>query len=94
MNATTSIDKAGRLVVPKAMRDALHLKSGELLDVEQHDDTIVLRPHRRGGLVKRDGMWVITGEAGGISASGLIDEHREERIQDLIRLGANPGDAE
>lgn len=85
MNAITTIDKAGRLVVPKQMRDSLHLRAGELLEIEQHDDQIILRPHRRGaGLVKKDGMWLITGGTEGVSTVDLIDRHREERIQELI----------
>jgi AbrB family looped-hinge helix DNA binding protein len=98
MNATIAIDKAGRLIVPKQMRDALHLKAGELLDIEQEDGQLVLRPHRpEAELVKKDGMWVIIGGTGELSAVDLvdlIDQDREERIQYLMRAGADEDDGE
>jgi AbrB family looped-hinge helix DNA binding protein len=40
----TSIDRAGRLVVPKPVREKLQLRGGELLDVEERDGVIELRP--------------------------------------------------
>jgi AbrB family looped-hinge helix DNA binding protein len=42
----TSIDRLGRVVVPKAIRDELQLRGGETLDVEQRDGVIELRPAR------------------------------------------------
>jgi AbrB family looped-hinge helix DNA binding protein len=40
----SSIDRVGRVVVPKPIRDALHLRGGEALDVEERDGVIVIRP--------------------------------------------------
>jgi AbrB family looped-hinge helix DNA binding protein len=40
----TSIDRLGRVVVPKAIRDELQLGGGAPLDIEQRDGVIVLRP--------------------------------------------------
>jgi AbrB family looped-hinge helix DNA binding protein len=45
MNATIEIDKAGRIVVPKKLRDALHLAPGTRLKIERHGDTLVLTPN-------------------------------------------------
>lgn len=39
-----SIDRLGRVVVPKPIRDRLQLKGGEILDVEERDGVIELRP--------------------------------------------------
>lgn len=39
-----SIDGAGRVVVPKAIRDRLRLRGGETLEVEERDGVIELRP--------------------------------------------------
>jgi bifunctional DNA-binding transcriptional regulator/antitoxin component of YhaV-PrlF toxin-antitoxin module len=44
MNATVEIDKAGRLVVEKKMRDALHLVPGTRLTLRQEGASIVIRP--------------------------------------------------
>lgn len=40
----SSIDRLGRVVVPKPIRDRLQLQGGEQLDVEERDGVIELRP--------------------------------------------------
>lgn len=40
----TTIDRLGRVVVPKPVRDRLQLQGGETLDVEERDGVIELRP--------------------------------------------------
>lgn len=40
----SSIDRLGRVVVPKPIRDRLRLQGGETLDVEERDGVIELRP--------------------------------------------------
>jgi AbrB family looped-hinge helix DNA binding protein len=37
-----SVDRAGRIVVPKALRDALQLKPGTRLEIRQEDGRLVL----------------------------------------------------
>lgn len=44
MNAIVEIDKAGRIVVPKRFRDALHLTPGTRLTVERTGDSLMLMP--------------------------------------------------
>jgi AbrB family looped-hinge helix DNA binding protein len=39
-----AIDSAGRLVVPKALRDALQLEGGTLLEIRLRDGKIELEP--------------------------------------------------
>jgi len=41
---TTTLTSKGQLVIPKAVRDALHLKSGTSLSVTTDGDRIVLEP--------------------------------------------------
>jgi AbrB family looped-hinge helix DNA binding protein len=47
MNAIVEIDKAGRIVIPKKMRDALHLKPGAQLKAEQDGERLTLTPSFR-----------------------------------------------
>lgn len=44
---SVAIDGAGRIVIPKAIRDRLGLHAGDALDLEEHDGEIVLRPPDR-----------------------------------------------
>lgn len=44
MKTTAQIDRAGRLVVPKAFRDALHLRPGDRLRVRTEGEALVLEP--------------------------------------------------
>lgn len=87
MTATVTIDKAGRLVVPKPMRDALHLKPGAVLEIHQAGDEITLRPPQISPqLVRKQGMWVLqSSEPLNVSAVDLIAQDREDRVQTLIR---------
>lgn len=40
----TAIDRSGRIVVPKSIRDRLHLVGGEELEIEERDGVIEVRP--------------------------------------------------
>lgn len=64
MQATATLDKAGRLVLPKALRDALDLAPGDILDLTMEDEQVTLRPRRNvAPLQKERGVWVYrTGE--------------------------------
>jgi AbrB family looped-hinge helix DNA binding protein len=57
MNAIVEIDKAGRIVIPKKMRDVLHLKPGTQLTVECRGDNLVMMPSsNEAQLVIQDGI--------------------------------------
>lgn len=59
MNTTIILDKAGRIVLPKPVRDELQLSPGDSLEVESSEEQIVLRPARgRGQMKKENGVWV------------------------------------
>jgi AbrB family looped-hinge helix DNA binding protein len=89
MNTTLTVDKAGRVVLPKPVRDELQLAAGDSLDLESSGDRIVLRPVRgTAGMRQKKGIWVFrTGQP--ISAASInetIDQLREERM----RLALHP----
>lgn len=59
MNDRLTIDKAGRIVLPKPLRDELRLEAGDTLEVESSGEEITLRPARGNAqLRKKHGVWV------------------------------------
>ena len=59
MNVRLTIDKAGRIVIPKPLREELHLETGDSLEMENAGEQITLRPVRgQGRLRKEHGVWV------------------------------------
>jgi len=59
MDANITVDKAGRVVLPKAVRDELELAPGDSLQLESTRDEIVLRPVRGNvGMRQKEGIWV------------------------------------
>jgi AbrB family looped-hinge helix DNA binding protein len=59
MASQVTLDKAGRIVLPKPLRDELRLEAGDTLEVEISRDEITLRPSRgHAQLRKKHGIWV------------------------------------
>lgn len=85
MKNQTVIDGAGRIIIPKPIRDKLRLGAGDALRVESVGDHLILKPVRATApLRKESGVWVYrTGIPFSTSTSDLIDEAREERGTDL-----------
>jgi AbrB family looped-hinge helix DNA binding protein len=88
MNTRLSIDKAGRVVIPKPLREELHLEPGDSLEMESAGEQITLRPVRgTGPLSKELGVWVFhSGQPLPASATDqMLKQLREER--DMANLG-------
>ena len=82
------IDKAGRVVIPKPLREKLHLEPGDALEIESAGERITLRPVRgTGPLTKEHGVWVFhSGQTlAAFATDEMLDVIREER--DLSNLG-------
>ena len=88
MNTRLVIDKAGRIVIPKSLREELRLKPGDALEMDTAGEQITLRPVRgTGPLTKEHGVWVFhAGQPLTASATDeMLQQIREER--DLANLG-------
>jgi AbrB family looped-hinge helix DNA binding protein len=88
MNTRLVIDKAGRVVIPKPLREELQLEPGDTLEMESTGEQITLRPVRgTGPLTKEHCVWVFhSGQPLPASATeDMLDLLREER--DLANLG-------
>ena len=102
MNGTVEIDKAGRLVVPKNLRDALHLTPGTRLKVERCGDNLILTPSSdRAQLVIENGAPlifpadrsnapVLTNEM----VTDLIAQGRQDRERQFLGLDRDADEAD
>ena len=85
MNATLTIDKAGRIVIPKSLRDELNLSPGDTLELESEGNQVTLRPVRSASRLRlKKGIWVLgTGEKITLQDTNrVIREIREQRDRD------------
>jgi AbrB family looped-hinge helix DNA binding protein len=79
-----TLDKAGRIVIPKTLRDELQLGPGDSLELDNQGELITMRPVRTTvPLQKERGVWVYrTGERLPAStADDAIRQIREERAR-------------
>jgi len=80
---TLKIDKAGRVILPKPVRDRLGLRAGSDLEILETAEGIVLKPaERKPSMIKQGSFWVHTGEVPpGWDVLKAIDDDREERMR-------------
>ncbi len=90
-NTRVTLAQAGRLVLPKVLRDKLHLSPGDTLDLVVNGEEVTLRPRRNSTpLQKKQGIWVFG--TGKLMASNETEEAlRNVRAQ---RDGHNAGDGQ
>ena len=89
MNATVEIDKAGRIVVPKKMRDALHLVGGTRMSIRRQDNTLVIEQETKGrGLYRKNGMLVYDpGPNFPYNPVDPVADAREDRLRHVLSFG-------
>jgi AbrB family looped-hinge helix DNA binding protein len=80
---TLKIDKAGRVVLPKPLRDRLGLRGGSDLEMLETAEGLILRPaDRRPSLVRKGRLLVHTGELpAGYDIVKAIGEDRDARAR-------------
>jgi AbrB family looped-hinge helix DNA binding protein len=81
------IDKAGRIVVPKLLRERLGFRPDtELEAIEQPEGVLLKRIKQRPSMVKVDGLWVHQGSAEpGANWERTLEDVREERIESVLK---------
>jgi AbrB family looped-hinge helix DNA binding protein len=81
------IDKVGRIVVPKPLRERLGFKPDtELEAIEQPEGVLLKRVEQRPSMVKVDGLWVHQGSAEpGANWERILEDVREERIESVLK---------
>ncbi len=82
MTTKLTLDKAGRVVLPKPLRDELELAAGDVLELESRGEQITLRPVRGNAPLRKErGVWVYrTGRPLTAATTGeTLRQIREER---------------
>ncbi len=78
MNSKVTLDRAGRVVLPKHLRDELHLSPGDTLDVTVQGDEVKLRPRRSASpLQKKQGVWVFS------TGKPMASDETAEALRDI-----------
>ena len=77
----TRLDKFGRVVIPKPIRDDLDLQPGSVLEIKEVDQRILLEPvQEEPHVVMKKGVLVFSGAAQG-DIEEAIRSHRQERLK-------------
>ena len=72
-------------MLPKQLRQELHLGPGDTLELESHGDQIALRVERpTARIIKELGVWVFDGEAADVSIPDWLDQERQKRIGEFM----------
>ena len=84
MSETVTIDKAGRLIIPKKVRERLGLKSGDKLKIDVVGERIELEAQGDETKVEiRNGRRVIVG-TGDVDVVKAIEATREEQVERIL----------
>jgi AbrB family looped-hinge helix DNA binding protein len=90
MTTMLTLDRKGRVLIPKALRRELGLRPGDTLQLKSVGDKIRLRRMRPQALLKKEcGISVLQSEPTNVSIADLIDRTRQNRIRSI--LGTKPG---
>jgi AbrB family looped-hinge helix DNA binding protein len=86
MTAKATIDSAGRILIPKSIRQALHLSPGDSVEVQTNEAELIVRPVRaEANLVKESGIWVYRADTSASRVDILheINRYREDRDREV-----------
>lgn len=84
---TLRMDKSGRVVFPKRLRERLGLKPDMELEAVEQPGGVLLRPaEHQPSMIQVDGLWVHRGTPEpGRNCERVLDDVREERIQSVLK---------
>jgi len=86
MSTTVQLDPAGRVVLPKKIRERFRLQGGDILALEVKGDAIELRPQKHTAQLRRvNGVLVLTRDIALPAERNLVAESRDDRIDEIIQ---------
>ncbi|MDI1314999.1 AbrB/MazE/SpoVT family DNA-binding domain-containing protein [Prosthecobacter sp.] len=83
MTATVTLDKAGRLVLPKPVRDQLHLRAGSKLRLDVTGDRMELTQEVPEVKIEKRGKRRVVVGWEGFDAAKAVREMREDQVARL-----------
>jgi len=90
--ARTTVDKRGRVLIPKAIRDSLDLQPGTILELEQRGDGLLLTPADADAYLKYEkGILVFTGRPTG-DMTNIIQKVRDDRDRQIMGMDGKRDD--
>lgn len=85
-----TLDKAGRVLIPKSVRDELGLAAGDSLELELRGDEIIVRPVRLDGELREQGRFMVFYSGAGPMSAEIarkaIADNRDERSMKVAGL--------
>ena len=81
--ATTRISERGQVVIPKEIREQLGLERGQLLEVEESEGAILMRPRMMQTGSSPAGGW--RAWRGALEGSGALEELEAEQRREVER---------
>src|SRR4051812_47566261 len=86
MNTKVRLDPAGRVVLPKKIRERFRLQGGDTLTLEVKGDAIELRPQKPTAQLQRvNGVLVLVSDMSLPAERDLVTESRDERIAEIVQ---------
>jgi len=81
----TTIDKFGRIIIPKRFRKNLGISIKTALNISENGNRIVIEPVQENNpIVNKDGILVFTGKLEG-TKNDLVNRDREKRMSKLLK---------
>ena len=81
----TTLDRFGRIIIPKNVREDMGLEAGALFLIEKQGEKIILKPLQgEPQVVEKKGIFVFTGAAVG-DVDSALHEHRRSRLKKTWR---------
>lgn len=83
MTAMLTVDRAGRVVIPKTIREKMHLREGSRLRAELVGDRLEIRAEPAEVQIERRGKRRVIVSWEGFDAAQAVREAREEHLNHL-----------
>lgn len=79
MSNTITLGKAGRLVIPKALRETLGLRTGARLRIQISSGTLQMEPVPDNVRIEEDGEFPVIRSGSNLGKNDIVEAIREDR---------------